>query len=66
MDDVMIPEQRSRAMSHIKGKDTGIEVLLWKTLWHKGIRYRKNYKKLPGTSDIAISDNQIQDCLFLR
>ena len=54
MSDVMTPEQRSRAMSHIKGKDTSIEVLLRKALWHKGIRYRKNYKKLPGTPDIAI------------
>ena len=26
MSDVMTPEQRSRAMSHIKGKDTSIEV----------------------------------------
>lgn len=30
MSDVMPPEQRSRAMSHIKGKDTSIEVLLRK------------------------------------
>ena len=55
MSDVMTPEQRSRAMSHIKGKDTSIEVLLRKALWLKGIRYRKNYKKLPGTPDIAIT-----------
>lgn len=54
MSDVMTPEQRSLVMSHIKGKDTSIEVLLRKALWHKGIRYRKNYKKLPGTPDIAI------------
>lgn len=56
---VMTPEQRSRAMSHIKGKDTSIEVLLRKALWHKGIRYRKNYKKLPGTPDIAITKYRI-------
>lgn len=59
MSDVMTPEQRSRAMSHIKGKDTSIEVLLRKALWHKGIRYRKNYKKLPGTPDIAITKYKI-------
>ena len=35
MSDVMTPEQRSRAMSHIKGKDTSIEVILRKALWHK-------------------------------
>ena len=59
MGDVMTPEQRSRAMSHIRGKDTSIEVLLRKALWHKGIRYRKNYKKLPGTPDIAITKYKI-------
>ena len=59
MSDVMTPEQRSRAMSHIKGKDTSIEVILRKALWHKGIRYRKNYKKLPGTPDIAIAKYRI-------
>lgn len=59
MSDVMTPEQRSRAMSHIKGKDTSIEVILRKVLWHKGIRYRKNYKKLPGTPDIAITKYRI-------
>ena len=59
MSDVMTPEQRSRAMSHIRGKDTSIEVILRKALWHKGIRYRKNYKKLPGTPDIAITKYRI-------
>ncbi len=59
MSDVMTPEQRSCAMSHIKGKDTSIEVLMRKALWHKGIRYRKNYKKLPGTPDIAITKHKI-------
>lgn len=64
MSDVMTPEQRSRAMSHIKGKDTSIEVILRKALWHKGIRYRKNYKKLPGYA--RYSYNKIQDCYLLR
>lgn len=59
MGDVMTPEQRSRTMSHIKGKDTSIEILLRKALWHKGIRYRKNYKKLPGSPDIAITKYKI-------
>lgn len=59
MSDVMTPEQRSRAMSHIKGKDTSIELLLRKALWNKGIRYRKNYRKLPGSPDIAITKHRI-------
>jgi len=51
--------KRSYTMSRIRSKDTSIEVLLRKALWHAGIRYRKNYAKLPGTPDIAITKHQI-------
>ena len=47
-------EKRSYTMSRIKGSATSIEVMLQKTLWHRGVRYRKNYKKAPGSPDIAI------------
>ena len=46
-------------MSRIRGKDTSIEVKLRKALWRKGIRYRKNYKKIPGRPDIAITKYKI-------
>ena len=46
-------------MSKIRGKDTSIEVLLRKALWHKGYRYRKNYKALPGRPDICITKYKI-------
>lgn len=46
-------------MSHIFGKDTSIEIKLRKALWHKGYRYRKNYKKLPGSPDIALTKYKI-------
>ena len=46
-------------LEHIKGKNTSIEILLRKSLWHRGIRYRKNYKRLPGTPDIAITKYKI-------
>lgn len=46
-------------MSRIRGKDTSIELALRKALWHKGIRYRKNYKKIPGSPDIAITKYKI-------
>ncbi len=59
MGDMMSPAQRSRTMGHIKGKDTSIEVALRKALWHKGYRYRKNYKALPGTPDIALTKYKI-------
>lgn len=46
-------------MSRIRSKDTRAEVLLRKTLWHLGFRYRKNYRKLPGTPDIALTRQKI-------
>lgn len=49
----------SKNMSHIHGKDTSIEVALRKALWHEGIHYRKNYRALPGTPDIAITKYRI-------
>ncbi|MGO5593420.1 very short patch repair endonuclease [Acidaminococcus sp. HCP3S3_G9_1] len=51
--------ERSRIMSKIRGKDTKIEVKLRLALWHLGIRYRKNYKKLPGSPDIALTKYRI-------
>lgn len=46
-------------MSHIRSKDTSVEIILRKALWKHGIRYRKNYKLLPGTPDIAITKYRI-------
>lgn len=58
MDD-LTKEQRHKAMSHIRAKDTKPEIILRKALWHQGLRYRKNYKKLPGIPDIAITRYRI-------
>jgi DNA mismatch endonuclease (patch repair protein) len=57
--DVLTPQQRHKAMSHIRSKNTSIEVLLRKALWREGVRYRKNVKTLPGTPDIAIKKYKI-------
>ncbi|UNC91288.1 very short patch repair endonuclease [Candidatus Contubernalis alkaliaceticus] len=51
--------QRSNIMKKIRGINTGPEVMLRKGLWEKGIRYRKNYNKLPGKPDILITKNKI-------
>ena len=59
MADILTPEQRRKNMQHIKSADTEIEVLLRKALWKKGYRYRKNYKKLPGKPDIALTKYKI-------
>ena len=59
MPDVLTKEQRKKCMSSIRSKDTGIEVSLRKALWHKGYRYRKNYRALPGKPDIALTKQKI-------
>jgi len=57
--DNMVSEQRHITMSHIKGKGTSIELKLRKALWHEGLRYRTNYRKLPGSPDITITRYKI-------
>lgn len=52
-------EYRSKMMSKIKSTGGKAEILLAKTLWHQGIRYFRNYKKLPGKPDIAITKYKI-------
>ena len=46
-------EQISKNMKSNKSKDTKPELLLRKELWRRGLRYRKNYKKLYGKPDIV-------------
>lgn len=54
---------RRKVMQAIRSKDTKPEVSLRKALWHRGYRYRKNYKKLPGSPDIYISKYKL--CIFI-
>lgn len=48
------PMTRSENMARVKNKNTQPEVYLRKLLWHRGFRYRLNYKSLPGSPDIYI------------
>jgi DNA mismatch endonuclease Vsr len=59
MADDLTPEQRRRNMQAIRSKDTTIELRLRKALWERGVHYRKNYKKLIGKPDIAITKYKI-------
>lgn len=63
MADVLTREQRHKNMSHIRGKDTKPEIMLRKALWHKGYRYRKNWKELPGKPDIVLTKYRV--CIFV-
>lgn len=47
-------EATSKRMSKVKLKKGTAETLLAKQLWADGFRYRLNYKKLPGSPDIAV------------
>lgn len=53
------PEQRRKNMQAVKNKDSKIELLLRKELWSRGLRYRKNYKKIIGKPDIVFVGKKI-------
>ena len=57
--DSLNKNQRSHNMASIKSKNTKAERVLRLALWHRGIRYRKNWRKLPGSPDIAITKYKI-------
>jgi len=53
------PEQRHKNMKAVKNKDSEIEKLLRKELWSRGLRYRKNYKKIIGKPDIVFVGKKV-------
>ncbi len=46
-------------MQAIRNKDTKIEITLGKALWKKGLRYRKNNKKVVGKPDFTFAKYKI-------
>jgi len=52
-------EATSKRMSHVKLKKGKAETMLAKALWHDGYRYRLNYKKVPGSPDIALTKMKV-------
>lgn len=59
MPDTVSQKRRSEIMSHIRSKDTSIELLVRKQLFAQGFRYRVNYKKLPGKPDIVFTKKKV-------
>jgi len=49
----------SKRMSRVKLKRGVAESALAKELWHRGVRYRLNYRKVPGSPDITITSKKI-------
>ena len=56
--DVLTPEQRSRCMSRIKGKDTAPERAIRSLVFGMGYRYRLHDKHLPGKPDLVFSSRR--------
>lgn len=52
-------KSRSASMSKIRSQDTAPELLLRKSLYKSGVRYRINYNKLPGKPDVVILKHDI-------
>lgn len=57
--DVLNKEQRRKNMQAIKSRDSRIEKLLGKALWHNGFRYRKNDKTIFGKPDFVFKKQKI-------
>ena len=54
MTDTRTPEQRSRIMAAVKGKNTNPELMLRRALYAAGVRgWRCHYKGAAGTPDVA-------------
>ncbi|MGJ3232909.1 MAG: very short patch repair endonuclease [Oceanicaulis sp.] len=51
--DVFSPEERSRVMARVKGKDTRPELTVRRLAHALGYRFRLHRKDLPGTPDLA-------------
>lgn len=53
MVDNLTREQRKRAMSRVKQKDTDLEIVVRSALHKRGYRFRKHVTSLPGKPDIV-------------
>lgn len=53
------PQVTSRIMSKVRSKDSKPELLLRRTLWHRGRRYRLHSKDLPGRPDIVFRSAKV-------
>lgn len=54
MADIKTKEERSQNMAAIRSKDTKPEMLVRKYLFSRGLRFRVQVRKLPGTPDIVL------------
>lgn len=57
--DIKSKQERSINMSHIKSKDTKVEVFIRSTLFKERYRFRVNYKMVVGSPDIFFSKKKV-------
>ena len=60
----MTPEQRHDCMASIHSEDTRPEQAVRRELWHRGYRFRKYVRTLPGTPDIVLP--KYRTCIFVN
>lgn len=60
----MTPEQRHDCMASIHSEDTRLEQAVRRELWHRGYRFRKCVRTLPGTPDIVLP--KYRTCIFVN
>jgi len=51
--DIVTPAVRSRMMAAVKCKNTSLEKSVFSALTKRGVQFRRHYKNLPGTPDVA-------------
>ena len=59
MTDILTPEQRHRAMSNVKNRNTKPELKIRKGLHSYGLRYRMYDRSLPGKPDIVFPQYKV-------
>lgn len=56
--DILTPEQRSKRMSRVRGRDTKPEMLVRRLAHGMGYRYRLHRRDLPGSPDLVFPSRQ--------
>jgi DNA mismatch endonuclease (patch repair protein) len=59
MSDFLTKSQRSQLMSRIRGKNTGIELAMFRQLRRLGLRFQKHRRDLPGSPDIVVREAKL-------
>ena len=59
MPDTLTRQQRSYCMSRVKNKGTDLERIIGSELRKRGLKFKKNFKQLPGSPDIAFPSSKL-------